>query len=155
VVGCQVGAWHARAYHRLEDCFDLVAVCDTQQERTAALADELGDVEAVTDYAKLLRRGGIDLISICTPPELHLAQMLQAQAAGCHVVCEKPLVGSRHDLDLLRAAEAMSGRRVVPIFQLRFGAGLQKLLRLVELGVTGRRYLATVETAWRRGDDWE
>ncbi len=38
----------------------------------------------------------------------------------------------------------------MPIFQYRFGHGVQKLRLLVEEGITGRAYLTTVETAWRR-----
>ena len=38
----------------------------------------------------------------------------------------------------------------MPIFQYRFGHGLQKLKHLVEAGLAGQAYLATVETSWRR-----
>jgi predicted dehydrogenase len=38
----------------------------------------------------------------------------------------------------------------MPIFQYRFGHGIQKLKLLIEAGVAGRAYLTTVETAWRR-----
>jgi predicted dehydrogenase len=31
---------------------------------------------------------------------------------------------------------------------------VQKLKRLVDLGIAGRAYLATIETAWKRGDDY-
>src|ERR1700730_8986937 len=38
----------------------------------------------------------------------------------------------------------------MPIFQYRFGHGLQKLKLLIAAGLDGTPYLATVETAWRR-----
>ena len=38
----------------------------------------------------------------------------------------------------------------MPIFQNRFGHGLQKLKLLVDYGVAGSLHLATIETAWRR-----
>lgn len=50
--------------------------------------------------------------------------------------------------------EAASGCRVFPIFQYRFGHGLQKLKSLVDQGVTGRAFTTTVETAWRRRADY-
>lgn len=154
VVGCQIGARHAQAYHRLREHFELVAVCDTNLERAASVAIAAGKPEVTADFAALLRRGDLDLVSICTPPSLHFEQVKQALAAGCHVVCEKPLVGSLHEIDQLAEEERRTGRRIIPIFQYRFGAGLQKLRRLVELGVTGRNYLTTVETAWCRGPDY-
>ena len=66
------------------------------------------------------------------------------------MICEKPLCGSLEDADRVAAAEKRSGRRVMPIFQYRFGHGIQKLRLLVEQGIAGRAYLTTVETAWRR-----
>jgi predicted dehydrogenase len=39
---------------------------------------------------------------------------------------------------------------MMPIFQYRFGQGLQKLKFLVEHGLAGRAYLSTVDTSWRR-----
>ncbi len=94
------------------------------------------------------------MIDICTPPYLHGTQTKQVLAAGKHVICEKPLVGSLKEVDELIAAEAKSGKRVMPIFQYRFGHGLQKLKYFVDTGLAGRAYLTTVETAWRRRDDY-
>ena len=104
----------------------------------------------LTDFGALCGLDDLDVVDICTPPYLHCAQTLQALAAGRHVICEKPLAGSLEDADQIAAAEPRSGRRVMPIFQYRFGHGLQKLRWLVEQGVAGRAYLTTVETAWRR-----
>jgi predicted dehydrogenase len=38
----------------------------------------------------------------------------------------------------------------MPIFQYRFGNGVQKAKRIIELGIAGKPYLGTVETAWKR-----
>ena len=65
-------------------------------------------------------------------------------------MCEKPLVSSLREVDELGRAEARSGKRIMPIFQYRFGHGLQKLKLLIAGGLAGTAYLATVETAWRR-----
>ena len=48
------------------------------------------------------------------------------------------------------AAEELAIGRVMPIFQYRFGNGVQKARRIIELGIAGKPYLATVETAWKR-----
>src|SRR6516165_7422087 len=54
------------------------------------------------------------------------------------------------DVDRVIAAAKQARGRVMPIFQYRFGHGIEKLRRLVEAGVAGPAYLTTVETAWRR-----
>ncbi|MGE0711334.1 MAG: Gfo/Idh/MocA family protein [Planctomycetota bacterium] len=41
---------------------------------------------------ELLAAERVDLVAICTPMEAHREAVLAALAAGCHVLCEKPLL---------------------------------------------------------------
>ena len=50
--------------------------------------------------------------------------------------------------------EAESAGRLMPIFQYRFGTGLQKLKMLVDRGLAGRPFMTTIETHWWRGPDY-
>ncbi len=156
VVGCGIGRQHVAAYRSLPSQFRVTAVCDIDQATARAVAAEAGPASPriAADLAELCRLEDVDVIDICTPPHLHHEQSLQALAAGKHVICEKPLARSLQQVDELSAAEAQSGRRLMPIFQYRFRAGLQKLKLLVDSGVAGRAYLTTVETAWRRRADY-
>ena len=52
----------------------------------------------------------IDIIDICTPPMLHHPLVEAALAAGKHVICEKPLVGSLAEVDEIIAAEKTRAR---------------------------------------------
>jgi len=154
VVGGGIGQRHLAAYRALPELFDVVAVCDIDLARAAGLAETF-DVSHVTgSLDELCRMDELDVIDICTPSHLHEAHTLQALAAGKHAVCEKPVAGSLAALDRLAEAEACSGRRVMPIFNYRFGAGAQKLRHLVTEGIAGRAYLGTIEVAWRRRADY-
>jgi predicted dehydrogenase len=150
VVGCGIGQQHLDAYQTLPELFEVAALCDVDlaKARDTAAAFSIGRV--VTDLDSLLRLDDLDVVDLCTPPYLHAPQTIQALEAGKHVICEKPLCGSLEDADRVAAAEKRSGRRVMPIFQYRYGHGIQKLRFLIDQGVTGRAYLTTVETAWRR-----
>ena len=150
VVGCGIGRQHLDAYRSLPELFEVAAVCDVDETKAREVAAAYGIGRAVTDVAALCQEDDLDIVDLCTPPYLHAPQILQALDAGKHVICEKPLCGSLEDADRLAAAEIRSGRRVMPIFQYRFGHGIQKLRLLVEQGIAGRAYLTTVETAWRR-----
>lgn len=154
IVGCGIGKAHAAGYRSLPELFDLVAICDIDQAKAREFAAAFSIPRIVGDLAELCRMDDLDVIDICTPPHLHLPQALQVLAAGKHTICEKPLVGSLRDADTLTAAEAQSNCRVMPIFQYRFGHGLQKLKLLVDSGVAGRAYLTTVETAWHRRPEY-
>ena len=150
VVGAGIGRTHVAAYQQWPEHFDVRVLCDLIETRAREVAAEKAVPEVATDLAALLQRDDLDLIDLCTPSHLHYPQTLQVLAAGKHAICEKPIAGSLEQADAIIAAEAASGRRVMPIFQYRFGHGLQKLRLLRERGVAGRAYLATSETTWRR-----
>ncbi len=163
VVGLGVGEAHARAYATLPEQFELAALCDLERGKASSLKESLSQgssnppedaagIAVFSDFAELLTCDDLDVIDICTPPHLHFSQSRAALEAGCHVVCEKPLVPSLAQLDALAAIEAQSACRLMPIFQYRFGAGVLKLRHLIESGITGGAYLTTVETSWLRGD---
>lgn len=150
IVGLGVGRGHAEAFRRLADRFELVAVCDVDVDKANAMAAALAVPRVCRDFAELCGLPDLDVVDICTPSFLHFEQTLQALAAGKHVIVEKPVAGSLREVDALIAAEAQTSRRVLPIFQYRFGAGLQKLRFLVQQGIAGQPYVATSETHWRR-----
>jgi predicted dehydrogenase len=154
IVGFGIGRMHLEGFRALPDLWDVRAVVDLDAKRRAQAGREFGVPETPSDIEAVLGRADIDVIDICTPPATHLPLAEAALAAGHHVICEKPLVGSLADCD--RLGEAAKGARgvLMPVFQYRWGNGVRRLKQLVERGVTGRLYLATIETAWRRGADY-
>jgi predicted dehydrogenase len=152
VIGGGIGRSHiAEGYARMPDRFAVRTLCDLNKDRLAEVADEFAVPRRTTSFEEVLAMDDIDIIDICTPPTLHFPQAVAALAAGKQVVCEKPLVGSLAEIEQLAAAEAKAAGRVMPVFQYRFGNGLQKAKRIVDLGLAGKPYLGTVETAWLRG----
>ena len=150
VVGCGVGQAHIQAYQNLSDQFQVTAVCDIDEAKGRATSAKYGIANFYRDFVDLCGVREVDVIDICTPSHMHTSQAKQALAAEKHVVCEKPVSGSLKEVDELILAASRSERRVMPVFQYRFGHGVQKLKFLVEQGITGQAYLSTVETAWRR-----
>ena len=151
LIGCGVGRAHALAYKALPDHFELVSICDLDTTKAETLALEVGAAGHTADFALLLRRDDIDVIDICTPPHLHVPMVTQTIQAGKHAICEKPIAASLKDVDALIALEQSSTKRIMPIFQYRFGHGLQKLALLKKHDLLGTAHVATVETHWRRG----
>jgi predicted dehydrogenase len=157
LVGLGIGRSHfIEGYANHRDKFRVLAICDINQERLGAFADEFDIPRRTASYDEVLAMDDIEIVDICTPPGLHREMILAGLAAGKQVICEKPLVGSLRDLDIVIAADAKSATKVMPIFQYRWGDGFQKARRIVELGLAGKPYLATAETAWvRRADYYE
>ena len=154
LIGLGIGRQHAAAYRALSNRFEIAAVCARSEESARKAADDFGAQYALTRFEDVLQLPDIDIVDLCTPPSLHVEQALAALRSGRHVVCEKPVAADVADIDRLAAAEAASGRRLMPIFQYRFGAGLGTLLGLQARGVTGDPLLATVEVHWRRRADY-
>ena len=155
IVGLGIGRAHLEeAYSKLTDRFQVVALCDLNHERLASTGQDFGIERLVTSLDEVLAMEDVDIVDICTPPSLHLDQCLAVLAAGKHVICEKPLVGSLAQMDVLEQAEARSKGRVLPIFQYRWGTGFLKARELVRRGLVGKAYVASCETHWHRGPDY-
>jgi predicted dehydrogenase len=155
VVGCGIGRGHiADGYRQHPDKFRVVAVCDIDAERCAQLGVEFSIPRRTGSFDDLLRMDEVDIIDLCTPRRLHCAESLAALTAGKEVVCEKPAAFSLAEIDRLIAAERQAAGHILPTFQYRFGNGVQKAKRLIDRGIAGKPYFATVETAWKRTLDY-
>src|SRR6185312_2347209 len=115
----------------------------------AAVA-EYGVGEYTMDFDTLFARDDIDIIDVSTPPDSHFELTRRAIETGKHVICEKPLFGSIADVDRMAEIVGKTDRKFMPIFQYRYGTGLQKLKMLIEQGLAGKPYLTTIETHWWR-----
>jgi predicted dehydrogenase len=151
-VGLGIGQMHVWSLRRMKDRYTVAAVCDVDATKAADAAERTG--ADVVSFDELLERDDIAIIDLCTPPGLHLEQARAALEAGKDVVCEKPLVASLAHVDELIRIEAASAGTVMPIFQYRWGNGLQKVRALVDAGLAGPAYTSTVEVAWRRRADY-
>ena len=152
VAGSGIGRSHIHSYQLLPDQYEVLALAG-KDERTRLVAEQYQVPRVTDDFTELCRMDDLDVIDICTPSFLHYEQTLQALEAGKHVVLEKPACKSLREIDGLAEAEERTGKRIMPVFQNRMGVAAQKLRYLKSAGVTGRAYLATAETAWRRR--WE
>ncbi len=105
VIGTGWGEMHIDALRRVKNA-ELVAVCDLNARRAAEVARNAKVSKFYDNYADLLARDDIDLVSVATPPETHKEIVLQALAAKKSVLCETPLGLNRHDAQaMLTAAE--------------------------------------------------
>jgi predicted dehydrogenase len=151
VVGAGIGRSHIiEGYVPNADKFKVVAICDLNEERMNTLADEFGIKQRIVNFDDLLAMDDLDVIDICTPPGVHYGMLKAALGAGKHVVCEKPLVGSLAEIDEIMALEKQSRGKLMPVFQYRFGNGIEQARRIIDAGIAGKPFVGTVETLWRR-----
>src|ERR1700712_2067265 len=70
---------------------ELISVVSGSAARAKQFAAEQGLEQAHTDLGTFLAEGRFDAVYISSTNEQHCAQTLAALAAGCHVMCEKPI----------------------------------------------------------------
>ncbi len=118
---------------------EVVALCDIDEERLATAAETHGLTEALLtdDYAELLAREDIDAVSLPVPDHLHHDFVLQAVAAGKHVLCEKPLaMNAAQAGEMLAAAQAAGVVHAVHM-QRRYSPAARYVSDLVAEGALG------------------
>lgn len=85
---------HLRAYRACgRPGARVVAIASARLERARRVAGEYGIADAYDDYRRLLDRGDVDVVDLCTPNHLHERMALDTLAAGKHLIVEKPLTG--------------------------------------------------------------
>lgn len=81
-----MGTTHAAAWKQTDA--QLAGLFDTKRGNAGALAAQVNS-RTYDSLEALLQ--DVDVVDICTPTHLHHDMVLQAAAAGKHVICEKPL----------------------------------------------------------------
>jgi len=137
LIGSQfISALHAEA---LQHCPQarLAAVASPTPGNAERLAQRFGIPHAFTDYRQLLARPDIQMIVVGVPNDLHCQVVLDAAAAGKHVVIEKPLCVSLADADRMIAACRQAGVKLMYAEELCFAPKYVRLKQLLDSGALG------------------
>ncbi len=154
IIGTGIGAQHLAGYRALPGRFAVTTLCDLDTARAKSVAGDDPAMAITADLDAVLADPEIDLIDVCLPPHLHFPVSKAALEAGKHVVCEKPLVRSLAEADALIAVAEAAGKQVFPVFQYRYGPGTQQIRALIDAGLAGKPFAASLETHWNRGPDY-
>ena len=145
---------HGDSFSKLGDKVKIMAFTDVDISRAKLRADQFDAPIAATDYANLLQREDIHIISICSPPFLHFQTIKDSLQAGKHVLCEKPVVMNLAELDAIEKLVQESGLCFGGAFQWRFGTGVQQVKDLYDNGMFGKIIYATNNLFWHRTQDY-
>ena len=90
--------------------WDLVAVCDLDEDRARRVVGARSTVEVETSLTRLLARPDLDAVAIATPARTHDPLALAAFEAGLHVLVEKPLADNAETAALMVSAARAADR---------------------------------------------
>jgi len=154
LLGCgRISSKHLEAIEQHKKDLNLVAVCDVVKERAKEKGDQY-NVPFYTSYEKMLKRGDIDVVSICTPSGLHPQHGIIAAKAGCHVISEKPMGITLEAVDELINVTDEMGVQLFVVKQNRLNPTMQLLKKAVDKGRFGKIYMIHSNVFWQRPQEY-
>jgi 1,5-anhydro-D-fructose reductase (1,5-anhydro-D-mannitol-forming) len=133
---------------------ELVAVYSRDQGRAEAFAQKHGARAGYSKLSELLSDSRVDGVFVCSPNLLHADHVVQAAAAGKHVLCEKPMATTVADAARMVQACRKAGVTLGVAFNLRQHPAHIRAKELVASGALGRIVVAQGQWAFGvRGRD--
>ncbi len=129
----------------------VAAICDTNAERAAAAAAELGIPESFSDWKEVVARDDIDAITVGVPNVFHAPISLAALESGKHVLCEKPLAMNATEGEQMVETAQRKGKVLAVNLNNRLRPDVQALKRAAENGRFGKIYYVSARMIRRAG----
>lgn len=134
----------------------IVALVDPNPDQIAQCRKQfpnLADVPVFSTPEEMYAKVELDAVEISTPHTQHAEQVLQAIAAGKHVLCEKPLATTTADANRLCDAIDASGLVGVLAYQRHYIPLYLYIKEKLESGELGEItfFSAVLGQAWKRG----
>ena len=147
VIGLGMGRAHIQGWQEHPQV-EVVAIADPDAARLALVGDEFAIAGRYASAQAMLDEARLDVVSVCTPNKFHKDLTLAALAAGCHVLCEKPMaMNAQEGREMLEAAKD-AGKRLMINFSYRFTAASRALKTQVDAGLFGEFYFG--RSVWHR-----
>jgi len=139
IVGCGAiaGIRHIPAFLKLGKKVVLQAVCDKNESLATETARKNAIPGVYTDISKMLSQEKLDIVDICTPPQIHAQLTIEALESGCHVILEKPMALKTTDCDSMIASAQKKNAKLCIIHNQLFYPPVIKARELVDKGAIG------------------
>jgi predicted dehydrogenase len=140
---------------RYPELFELVAGCDTSEERRQAMAAKC-KCRLYSDPEKFLADPDIELISVATRSTEHAEHACRALEAGKYVFLEKPIALNQAEARKLAAADKRHPGRLFLRHNRHFEAPFTHIREIIASGVLGNVYeFKLYRHGYQRRKDWQ
>ena len=138
LVGCGFFARNHLAAWREIGEVEIVALCDRDAEKAAALADEFGIARTFSDAAEMATSLKLDFVDIVTTVDSHCALVELFAAHRVAVICQKPIARSLADGRRMADACAAAGVPFMVHENWRWQAPLLAVQSVLDAGEIGQ-----------------
>jgi len=132
-----IGGTHLTAYKYWQDKCEIVGISDINLAPAEAKAREYGS-KAFQSGEEMLDTVKPDAVSICTPPNAHLASVQAAVARGIGVLCEKPPARTLAETEKIVETAAQSKAAFQFAFCHRFHEPVMQAREIIANGKLGK-----------------
>jgi len=139
IVGCGAVAVkrHIPGFIRLKNNVILQAACDKNEDLAKEAARKYNIPKTYQSLSQMLSEENLDIVDICTPPQIHASLAIEALEQGCHILLEKPMALTTADCDRILDASRKHKRKLCIVHNVLFHPPLVKARKLVAEGAIG------------------
>ena len=151
LIGC--GFFAQNHLHAWRDIVgvEIVALCDTDEQRLQTTAQSFNIARTYTDAAEMFAEGGFDFVDIATTVPSHRSLVEMAAKAGAHIICQKPFAENMDDArEMVKVAE-VAGKTLMVHENFRWQSPIQAVLDVIQSGEIGEPFFCRV--SFRSGYD--
>jgi predicted dehydrogenase len=116
----------------------IVAITSRHREHAESVAREFAIEHVANDWSELVARDDVDLVSVVTPPAIHMEITLAALERGKSVLCEKPMAMNAAEARQMTDRADEAGVLAVIDHELRFLNSRQTMHAMLLNGAIGK-----------------
>lgn len=126
---------------------EVVAISSRRLTSCQRRAEEAGleGIGLFDNYEQALKHDGVDIVSVCTPQQLHAENTIAAAEAGKHIVIEKPIANSVEEMRAMRNAVRAAGVKTIVSFVLRWNPLFETLKAMIADNTIGDIYFVEAD----------
>ena len=116
------------------DGVEVVSLIGRRLDQTQEVAGRYGIGHVTTDLAESLAMKDVDAVILCTPTQMHAAQVIQCLKAGKHVQVEIPMADSLNDAEEIVRMQKQTGLVAMGGHTRRFNPSHQYVHQKIKAG---------------------
>lgn len=134
------------------DGIEIAGVVARSPDKIAQLAEDLPGVPVYPSLGEMIAAGEVEMVTITTPPETHKPLVMEAIAAGLHVVCDKPFAPTLADAEEMVAAAQAKGVLLNVFHNRRWDSDFRTVKHVIDSGLLGQPWRVHNRMDF---DDWD
>ena len=153
IIGCgHILVRHTESIVQNPKDFELVALCDINEEVLNNALKENKNVEGFADYKDMLKKmkGKMDFVVIATPNHLHYEMAMESLRNGYDILIEKPIAFEASKVQEIQDEADKLGREAYCVLQVRYNPTVKMMEKVLEEGLLGDIRSVCFIQRWQR-----